>query len=408
MRQYLTATVQAISKSELDDIVEPLTMQYIKEKDPSPEIRVYSIGHEGKSNLKLPGIGVKTFTWVQAAVRWLADKLRIGTAVFDRHAPDTNSHEGRMQIGQVVGKTVKQIGDRLNTLAAIHIFPQFKSRPLDIASFEAEILYDHDEVQAWPVNIKNVTGIALGSSGTDNPGFPGATLLGAVQAYVQAFAGEIGDKTMNQSDVKSAVKELGLKPSQIFEIGDIMGDSAVDAKVKEVTKDHFAMAKRVGEERDASRTQVVKLENEKAEMEKTLQRHTTQSRSAAVLDSILANPELKLDDKAKVFVKRNLKSFETTATDEDTLKTDLGKFVGEQVKEYGEVAELFGAKDTTTPGTLIIPKEFTVEGQKATDSTIKVPAEIPSTRDEVLKEEMDPKLNPLIPGGEAAEKAQQT
>ena len=103
MRQYLTATIQALSQTELETIIDPSMLRRVKETDPSPEIRVYSIGHEGTANLHLPGIGNKTFTWIQAAVQWLADRLNLGTAVFDRHDPSTNAHDGRIQIGQVIG-----------------------------------------------------------------------------------------------------------------------------------------------------------------------------------------------------------------------------------------------------------------------------------------------------------------
>jgi hypothetical protein len=407
MKQYLTATIQALSKSELDDIIDPYWVAGIKERDPSPEVRVYSVGHEGDANLHLPGIGNKTFTWIQAAVQWVADKMKLGTPVFDRHDPTTNSQVGRTQIGEIVGKAVRQIGDRMNTLAAIYVYPQFKTRPLDVASIEAEIEYNHDGSQAWPTAIKNVSGVALSNSGIDTPGFPGATLLGAVQAYVQAFGSDIGESTMNLSDVKQAVKDLGLKPSQVFGVDDIMGDSTVDEKVKEKTKEHFAMAKRVGEERDGLRDKVAQLENEKAASVKQLQQFQMRSKGATVIDSILT--ERKLDDKAKAYVKRNLRTFTTEATDEDGLKADLGKFVDTTTKDYQELAkEVFGIKadDNTNPDTKFkIPPEFTVDGQRQTptDNKSNTP---PITRDEQLRTEMNPNLNPLIPGGKAAAEAQ--
>lgn len=409
MKQYLTATIQALSQNELDDLVDPLVKRYIKENDPEPDIRVYSIGHEGSANLHLPGIGKKTFTWIQAAVQWIADKLRLGTPVFNRHDPNTNSQTGRLQIGEIVGKAVRQIGDRMNTLAAIYIYPQFKSRPLDVASIEAEIEYNRDGSQAWPTAIKNVSGVALSDSGIDTPGFPGATLLGAVQAYVQAFGSELKEKLMNLSDVKQAVKDLGLKPSQVFGVDDIMGDSTVDEKVKEKTKEHFAMAKRVGEERDELRIKIAALENAKADSEKKLQQFQMQSKGATVIDSILT--ERKLDDKAKTFVKRNLKNFKTEAVDEDKLKIDLGKFVDDMNKEYQEVAkDVFGVKADNSQNTSTqfkIPPEFLVDNHKQTQTT-QTQTKIPVTRAEVLREEMNPDLNCLIPGGKAAQEALKT
>jgi len=413
MRQYLSAhQVQAANQIELGEIVEPLTMEGIKRSDPHPEIRLYSVGHEGQANLHLPGIGNKTFTWIQAAVRAVADKLKLGTAVFDRHDPDTNSHEGRTQIGQVVGRVVKQIGDRFNTLAAIHIFPQFKSRPLDVASIEADIEYDHDEYQAWPVNINSVSGIALSNSGIDSPGFPGATLLGAVQAYVQAFGSDFGDKKMNLSDVKVAVKDLGLTPTQIFGIDDIMGDTAVVGKVKEAKESTYNMSERIRKERDEARERITTLENTNAETDKKLKQHTMQSKSVGVLDAVLAEPERKLDDKAKIFIKRNLKDFSTAAENEDTLKVDVGKFVEAQVVEYGEQAKLFGVDvgNAPTPSSKVfkLPPELTVDGQTSSPGTPNSQPDIPPSRQEVIAEEMNPDINSLIPGGKAAQEAQKT
>lgn len=405
MKQYLTAAIQALSKSELDDIIDPYWIAGIKGKDPNPEVRVYSIGHEGDANLHLPGIGRKTFTWIQAAVQWVADKLSLGTPVFDRHDPNTNSHTGRNQIGEIVGKAVRQIGDRMNTLAAIYVYPQFKSRPLDVASIEAEIEYNHDGSQAWPTGIKNVSGVALSNSGIDTPGFPGATLLGAVQAYVQAFESDSGGVKMNLSEVKQAAKDLGLSPSQIFNVDDIMGDSKVAEKVKEEKKNVIAGSERIQNERDGLKEKVIKLENAKADSDKKLQQFQMQSKGTTVIDSILT--ERKLDDRAKAFVKRNLKNFITEATDEDGLKADLSKFVDTTSKEYQELAkDVFGVKADEAPDTQFkIPPEFLVDGQKQTQTTDNQP-KTPVTRDDRLQAEMNPNTNPLIPGGKAAQEAQ--
>ena len=410
MKQYLTATIQALSKNELDDIIDPYFIRGIKDRDPHPEVKVYSIGHEGQANLHLPGIGQKTLTWIQAAVHWVKDKLKVGTAVFDRHDPNTNSHEGRIQIGEVVGTAVKQIGDRLNTLAAIYIYPQFKSRPLDVASIEAEIEYAHDGFQAWPTAINNVSGIALSNSGIDIPGFPGATLLGAVQAYVQAFGSAIGEKTMNLSEIKQATKELGLSPSQVFSIEDIFSDLKVTEKVREEKKNVIAGSERIQSERDALKEKVVKLENEKADSDKKLQQFRMQSKGATVIDGIIA--DRKLDDKAKAYVKRNLNKFTTTAVDEDTLKKELGVFVDATNKDYQELAkDVFGI-DTSKSGEgntqqnaqqYKLPPELLAGGQKRTDQDAKTQVYRP--RDEVLRDEMNPNLNPFIPGGKAAKEA---
>ncbi len=404
MRQYLKAQqVQAANQIELEEVVDAATLRNLKARDEHPEIRLYSIGHEGEANITLPGVGVATFTWIQAAIKQIADRLKTGIPVFDRHTSDTNSHEGRVQIGEVVGKTLKKIGDRLNTLAAIYVYPQFKSRPLDFASIEAEIEFDHDGHQAWPRDIKDVSGIALGNSSIDSPGFPGATLLGAVQAYVQAFGGDFGGNKMNQSDVKAAVMELKLSPSDLFSVEDVVADKKVRTNLQEA-------ATRVGRERDTARERIAELENTVAETDKKMKQHTMQSKSATLLDAVLAEPERKLDDKAKEFVKRNLKTFSTAAEDEDVLKADVGKFVDASVKEYAEEAKFFGVeidKATADSKVFTLDPSLTVEGQTQTQ-TIPPASQIPPGQEEVLATEMNPDVNPLIPGGNAAKEAQKT
>jgi len=406
MKQYLTATIQAATPEEIEGIIDPLRLAQIKATDPTPELRVYSVGHEGQANLHLPGIGNKTFTWIQAAVQWVADKLHLGTAVFDRHNPNSNSHEGRIKIGEVVGKTVRQIGNRLNTLAAIYIFPQFKARPLDVASIEAEILYDHDDLQAWPTAIKNVSGIALGNSGIDTPGFPGATLLGAVQAYVQAFGSEIGENKMNKSDVRRAVEELGLTPTQVFGVDDIMSDSKVVEKVNEAKKNVIAGSERIQRERDEAKERIVVLENEKADSDKRLQQIQMQSKSNPLLTGIIA--DRKLNANAGKFVMRNLKNFTATATDEAGLKEELGKFVDTTYAEYQELAKDVFEVDTSSnmDKPFVLPKEFLVDSGGQTGQSPQQSGQRPVTRDERIADEMNPETNPLIPGGKAARSAQ--
>ncbi len=126
---------------------------------------------------------------------------------------------------------------------------------------------------------------------------------------------------------------------------------------------------------------------------------------------MLASPELKIDDKAKAFVKRNFKTFSTTAENEDALKLDMGKFVEESVKEYGELAkDVFGVdvSTDTTKDVLVfkLPANLTVDGQ-APVITQKPPT-VPVNRAERLAQEMDPDINPLIVGGKAAEEALKT
>ncbi len=242
-----------------------------------------------------------------------------------------------------------------------------------------------------------MTGIALGNSKVASPSIPGATLLGAVQAAVQAFAGEIGDNTVNQSDVVAAAKELKLSPSDIFSVEDIVGDKKVRTNLQEA-------ATRVGKERDTAKERIAELENKSAEKDKTIQQQgvqLTQSKSSSVIGSLLDDPECKLDDKAKAFVLHNSKNFTTEATDAEALKVDAGKFIESSTKEYGVLAaNVFGVK--VNPD---IPAGFVIDNNAIPGKVIPKAPDITPTRQDQLNSEMDPDTNALIPGGKAAAEA---
>jgi hypothetical protein len=68
-------------------------------------------------------------------------------------------------IGEVVGKTIQAVGNKLSVLAATYIYPQFRSLPLDVVfSFEAEVESYAVKKGNEAIDFQNVTGIALGNS----------------------------------------------------------------------------------------------------------------------------------------------------------------------------------------------------------------------------------------------------
>lgn len=187
MKTNIIARVQNMSKSETLNIISQDTIERIKKTDKKPEIKVYSIAHEGEAQsteLTFGGKVKKAMEYVKDMVIKVHDKLKIGTPIFHRHA-DTNETDGREKIGELIGKTVRYVGDKLSTLAAVYIYPEYKKLPLDVASFEAEVEYikkDNNVNQA--INVEDISGIALSNSEIDKPAFENATLLAVVQAFM--------------------------------------------------------------------------------------------------------------------------------------------------------------------------------------------------------------------------------
>lgn len=187
MKTNIIARVQNMSKSETLNIVSQDTLERIKKTDKKPEIKVYSIAHEGQAQsteLTFGGKIKKAMEYVKDMVVKIGDRLKIGTPIFNRHA-ETNTTENRTQIGELIGKTVRYVGDKLSTLAAVYIYPEYKKLPLDVASFEADVEYTQKQDGTnQAIDIDNISGIALSNSEIDKPAFENATLLAVVQAFM--------------------------------------------------------------------------------------------------------------------------------------------------------------------------------------------------------------------------------
>jgi hypothetical protein len=382
-----------MARAELLEMVDPGRLQQIKQTDDAPEIRAYTVGHTGNTELHLPGIGTKTFTWVQAAVKWIADKLHVGTPIFNRHDPNTNEHTGRTTIGEVVGRAYKEVGDKLSAIAAVYIYPQFKSMPLDIASIEADITFDHDTVQAWPTSVERITGIALSNSGVDSPGFPGATLIGAVQAFaVQAFA---EDKTMTKDEIKAEVAKSKLKPSDLFSLDDLKADSVVETHIREEKHNVYEQNKRLEKDLDEAREKNIKVQEKYDRDLKEMQKQTVATQKSTVFKKIAT--ERKLDEKQSAYLETALGRLETKATDDASLQDELNKFIDTGLDEYKRVAGIFGIKlDTGGDGG---NGNGDANKQNQNQNQSVSPDKSMSSEELVVAPEMlSPKTNSLIPG----------
>ena len=180
------AELQNLAKKDILEMVPTDTLARIKTTDAKPEFKVYCVGHEGVANAQELSFGtkvVKAYHYVKNMIFKLGERLQFGTPIFNNHG-ETNDHTGRQQIGELVGKSVKMIGDKISALAVTYIYPQFSKLPLDVASIEGEVEYTPKGISSGDViDIHKITGIALGSSQMNTPAFPGATLLGTLQAF---------------------------------------------------------------------------------------------------------------------------------------------------------------------------------------------------------------------------------
>lgn len=346
MKQYIRAKILNMAQDEIRALIPQDTIDRIKKTDPNPEFRVYCVGHEGEAQPQILDFGTKVskaLTYVKEMVMKIADRIQFGTPIFHSHA-GANTSEGREQIGEVVSKAIRNIGNKVSALAAVYLYPKYRAMQLDIASIESICVYvPKSATSADVIDVEQVSGIALASSATEKPAFPGATLLGVIQAMR-------GAETMTKEEIKAAIKEGNFKITDIFDATEIVdSEPAQEAKKKE-----REYGKRKEKEFNEEHEKVIDLQKKHDEQvnrnkELTLKVNTTTSKTL-VDASITAR---KLSEKQKAFIAKNIPAFRSDKEDEE-LKQDVEKFVDAQLKEFEDTAKLFGvdvSKETPAAGT---------------------------------------------------------
>ena len=206
-----SAKLQQMASSEIINIIPNDIYEEIKQKNPHPLFQAYVVGHEGEATGEIVGMGTKVLNWFSSAINKIWKKLIYGTKIFHGHNVDS-SHEGRQSIGEVVGKAIKTIKEKVNAIAIMYIYPEYRDLPLNVASIEVDMDINPDG-SVHDVNVGDITGIALGNSAVDKPGFADAGLL----SQIQAMAKEMG-LLVDISDKWKLAYNLTRQGEQKFEL----------------------------------------------------------------------------------------------------------------------------------------------------------------------------------------------
>lgn len=180
----IRAKLLFMADNEIKAMIPPYFFDEVKRRDSKPLFKAFVVGQEGEAEASWVGIGKVVKTWFADAIGKLVRRIWPGLKLFHNH-DETNMHEGREPIGEVAGSRAKTIDGKFSAVIAAYIYPEYKNLPLDVASIEADVNINNDVTgDIHAVDVEEVTGIALGNSAVNKPGFPGATLLGELQAFI--------------------------------------------------------------------------------------------------------------------------------------------------------------------------------------------------------------------------------
>jgi len=348
----ILARLQEMAGSDILSLIPASEYERIKADDKKPVFKAFVVGQEGFSTGRVEGEGNIVKRWLASAIQKLHDKLRFGIKVFHNHA-ETNRHEGRTAIGEIVGKALKMIDDRLSAVAVAYIKPEYRRLPLDVASIEADVrLRDDDGV--YDADVGEITGVALGSSAISKPGFAGATLLAQIQEFAEGRPRTThGRFTMENEltieEVRQFLKAKKIQPSDVFDVGSLTDDPALKGYIESVEKrakkgalghlerDGEAFEKQKGEWATKEADYLKKLKERDAEIGKT--------RVPQAFEKLAK--ERKLTEQQRKFISPRIEKFEPT----DPAKTEeeLSKRLDAELDEYKRSAAVFGVKVEEPP-----------------------------------------------------------
>ena len=329
----IRATLHAMAESEIKEMIPAEVLARIKSQDKSPMIKAFVVGHEGEARGNLLGVGNIIKQWFGDMVKKLNEKISIGLQLFHGHAA-TNDIDGRVPIGKIVGKKLMEIKDRLSSVVACYIYPDYRHLPLDVASIEADVdLRGDDKDRLYVADVNEITGIALGYSEIETPGFPGAELIGQLQAMAEKrFKITLfeGDKSMTLAELKQAIQESKLQPSDVFGQEAIFADPAIKEQVQEKIKNASGYNIRKLEDLTEERVKLTKqLEEATAkivtsdEEKQALIIETAKTKVGSLFEA--QKTERTLDEKQVKFIQKRLGDF--TPQKPDDLEKEFNSYL---------------------------------------------------------------------------------
>ena len=253
-------------------------------------------------------------------IRRIAEKLKAGTKFFIRHGK-TNSHEGRESVGEILTSYTKEIDGKLSTVAIGHFPKKEVVQEMDICSVEAEVRMQSEDSNVVG-DVDDVSAIALESSDRDSPAFPGALRLASIQCFNEEPDKE-EIKSVTFDEVLKAVKDMNIRPWQLFSLRDIQDDREFGKEFEKIT------TLEADNERLTKENETIKIESQES-----------------IKKSQVASANTRLDERMKEGFTDLQKSFIKKRFSpekmEDVSDEALDSFLEEAKTDFAETAKLFG------------------------------------------------------------------
>ena len=269
-------------------------------------------------------------------IRRLSETIKTGSKFFIGHQ-DTNSHDGRTEVGTVLSSFLKEINGKMSSVIVGHFPNEDQVRDMDACSMEADISVDTENNVVEDIN--EVTGIALANSDVNSPAFPGALRLSAIQCFENTKNRRKEDKeiimaqeTITFKDVESFVRDHNVWPHQLYTEQDLRSDRNFGVLFDDNSK---------------MKTENESLEKELEKSKKETKKLQKDQQDSVAIDRLKDLMPKDLTDKQKEFITKRFKPEILEDVSDDSLK----KYIEEGRNDFAETAKLFGVADDKQSGT---------------------------------------------------------
>ena len=145
---------------------------------------------------------------------------------------------------------------------------------------------------------------------------------------------------MTPDEIKKAIRESKLRPSDLFGSDEIADDPTVQGVIRDRRRNEEGFGKRMEEKLESEKA---KLEQEKKDLQAKLDASNKGLLKTKAAESFKpAIEKRKLDEKQTTFILKNQTKFEPKS--EESLAGDLDRFLDAQLDEFKANAEIFGVK----------------------------------------------------------------
>lgn len=241
--------------------------ELIKSRDQHPFFFGADVAHEGISTGEIMGQGNREKIWPAGAIMSLTRKINESAVpVFIGHSGSDRPSFGRMVSAFTENAKALAIGYIEDSEGKNQkVTERVLSGELNTVSIEADLILEvQDDHSLIVQQVEKVTGLALGDSRFDKPGFAGARVLAAVQEFEkeeETKNQKQKEKKMTLAEILTAIQEARYTPQQIFSNDQLLAAEPV-VKALETERQATAEAKKQAEKLTGERDKAQKSAEE--------------------------------------------------------------------------------------------------------------------------------------------------